>query len=313
MNQIDDIDDLHLNCACMKLHHLKALLAIGESGSFTGAATALKMSQSSLSHAIAEFERELGVSLLARDRRGARVTEVGTRISAHARQALAAVDAIQAEADSTRGMLSGRIRIGSIPSAAVSLVPKVVAHFSRRHPGVEIVLLEEPSQGMQQLTDWLHSGMIDIALVELPIADLKAVPLMADEFCLIASARSQHATRGRISVRELASEPFIMSRYVSERLIRRAYARHKIPLSIRFDVQDLSTLVSLVREGLGISIVPRVAFPETPPGVALLPLSPQIRRELGFAVESPERASPALAEFVRSLRELSAESRRPSS
>ncbi|HEX8755784.1 MAG TPA: LysR family transcriptional regulator [Steroidobacteraceae bacterium] len=296
----------------MKLHHLKALLAIGESGSFTGAATALEMSQSSLSHAIAEFERELGVSLLARDRRGARLTEVGTRISAHARQALATVAAIQAEADSTRGMLSGRIRIGSIPSAAVSLVPKVVAHFSRRHPGVEIVLLEEPSQGMQQLTDWLRSGMIDIALVELPIADLKAVPLMADEFCLIAPARSQLATRGRISVRELASEPFIMSRYVSERLIRRAYARHKIPLSVRFDVQDLSTLVSLVREGLGISIVPRVAFPETPPGVALLPVLPQIRRELGFAVESPERASPALAEFVRALRELSAGNRRPS-
>ena len=233
------------------------------------------------------------------------------RISTHARQALAAVEAIQAEADGTRGMLSGRIRIGSIPSAAVSFMPRVVAHFSRRHPGVEIVLLEEPSQGMQQLTDWLHNGMIDIALVELPIAGLKAAPLMADEFCVIASAGSQLATRGRISVRELAGEPFIMSRYVSERLIRGACARHKISLIVRFDVQDLSTLVSLVREGLGISIVPRVAFPETPPGVALLALSPRIRRELGFALGSPERASPALLEFVRALRELSAANRRP--
>ena len=295
----------------MKLHHLRALLAIGDNGSFTGAATTLEMSQSSLSHAIAEFEKELGVSLLARDRRGARLTEVGTRISAHARQALAAMDAIQAEADSTRGMLSGRVRIGSIPSAAVSFVPKVVAHFSRRHPGVEIVLLEEPSQGMQQLTDWLHNGTIDIALVELPIAALRSVSLMADEFCVITAAGSQLATRGRTSVRELASEPFIMSRYVSERLVRGAYARHKISLSVRFEVQDLSTLVSLVREGLGISIVPRVAFPETPPGVALLPLSPQIRRELGFALGSPERASPALSEFVRALRELSAAKRRP--
>jgi DNA-binding transcriptional LysR family regulator len=306
MNQIDGDHIKHLQYAYMKLHHLRALLAIAENGSFTRAAAALEMSQSSLSHAVAEVERELGVSLLVRGRQGARLTEVGMRISAHARQALAAVHSIRAEAESTRGMLSGRIRIGSIPSAAVSFLPKVVAHFSRRHPAVEIVLLEEPSQGMQQLTDWLRNGTIDIALVELPIGDLRTVPLMADEFCAIASASSQLATCRKLSMRELANEPFIMSRYVSERLVLAAYARHKISPTVRFDVQDLSTLVSLVREGLGISIVPRVAFPETPPGVALLPLSPRLRRELGFALKSPEHASPPLSEFVRALLEKSA-------
>lgn len=295
----------------MKLHHLTVLLAIADHGSFTGAAAVLELSQSSLSHAVAEFEREMGVSLLARDRQGARLTEVGARVAAHARRAIAAVDSIRAEAQSARGILTGRLRIGSIPSAAVSFVPKLVASFSRQHTGVEIVLLEEPSQGMQQLADWLRDGMIDIALLELPMDGIRTVRIFTDHFCAIVASGSALAARGKVSVRDLAGQPFIMSRYVSERVVRAAYARHKVSLTVRFDVQDLSTLVSLVREGLGISVVPNVAFPETPPGVALLPLAPRVRRELGFALNSWEHPSPALSAFVRALHEMSASQQGP--
>jgi DNA-binding transcriptional LysR family regulator len=285
----------------MKLHQLNALLAIADKGSFTGAAAALAVSQSSLSHAMAEFERELGVSVLARDRQGARLTEVGARVSDHARQVLAAVDSIRAEAQGAKGILTGRIRLGSIPSAAVSFVPRIIARFSRQHAGVEIVLLEEPSQSMRQLAEWLRDGTIDIALLELPMAGLRTVPVLKDQFCAIVSAGSALAARDKASARDLAGEPFIMSRYASERVVGAIYARHKVSLRVRFEVQDLSTLVSLVREGLGISIVPRVAFPETPPGVALLPLLPAVPRELGFALKSWEHQSPALAAFVRSF------------
>ena len=59
-----------------------------------------------------------------------------------------------------------------------------------------------------------------------------------------------------------------------------------IPALVRFEVQDLGTLVSMVREGLGVFVVPRVAFSATPPGVVLVPLIPRIRRELGFALRS---------------------------
>ena len=61
---------------------------------------------------------------------------------------------------------------------------------------------------------------------------------------------------------------------------------------IRFEVQDLGTLVNMVREGLGISIVPRVVFSDTPPGVVLVPVVPRIRRELGLALKEPEHSPP---------------------
>jgi DNA-binding transcriptional LysR family regulator len=294
----------------MRLHHLTALTAIAAAGSFTAAAAVLEISQSSLSHAIADLEAELGVSLLVRGRRGARLTEVGSRAVMHARQAIAAVESIRGEAASARGMLCGRLRIGSIPSAGVALLPKVVAHLSRQHPGIEVVLLEEPSQGMQQLLEWLRGGTIDVAVVELPLAQVKTVPLLDDEYCAIVAASSPLAGRRHISIRDLSAEPFVTSRYVSERLVRPAFAAQGVAPNVKFDVQDLATLVSLVREGLGVSAVPRIAFPETPPGVVLLPLLPRIRRQLGLALNPAAQHSPALSAFTSALQELSTRSRR---
>src|SRR5215471_21282194 len=118
----------------MNVHHLKALLAIADKGSFTRGAKSLEMSQSSLSHAIRDLERELDVTLFLRDRHGAHLTASGQRVLAHARQAIASLDSIRAEADHARGILSGRVRVGSIPSATVSFLPKVIAHFGRQHP-----------------------------------------------------------------------------------------------------------------------------------------------------------------------------------
>ena len=95
----------------------------------------------------------------------------------------------------------------------------------------------------------------------------------------------------------------------SEPLLRAAYARHQLTPRVRFEVQDLGTLISMVREGLGLSIVPRIAFPAALPGVTLVPVTPRIHRELGLAIRDPEHAAPALRAFVRSAEEVAAKTR----
>lgn len=289
----------------MRIHHLRALSAVADKGTFTGAAATLGISQSSLSHAIAGLEHELDIPLVLRGRRGAQLTEIGQRVLVHARQALASLESIRAETDGLRGALSGRIRVGSIPSATVDLLPKVMAQFSRRHPAVELTLLEEPSQGMRQLLEWLREGTIDLALLEAPVGGVAVVPLLHDELRAIVSSRSPLARHGQLCIRDLAKEPFILSRYSTERLIHAAYAREGLAPAIRFELQDLGTLVSMVREGLGISIVPKLAFPAAPPGVRLISISPRIRRQLGYAVMPSHRPAPAVQAFIEALREVS--------
>src|SRR5262249_1915947 len=183
----------------MRLHHLHALTAIADSGSFTAAAKRLRISQSSLSHSISDLEGELNLSLLERSRQGARPSQAGLRILAHARQALASVESIRAEARSSAGQLFGRVKIGSIPRAAIAFLPKVIGPFCRENPHVEVVLLEEPSQGMEQLVKWLRGAVIDVAIMELPVPDLNVVPFLRDELCVIVASSSPAARAMRLS------------------------------------------------------------------------------------------------------------------
>jgi DNA-binding transcriptional LysR family regulator len=310
VNQIDVIYINYLFFSYMEIHQLLALETIVKEGSFVAAATRLDLSQSSLSHAIAKLERELGARLLDRGRHGARPTDAGRRILQHVGQILASVEAIHSETDNSMGLLSGRVRVGSIPSATVTFLPKVIARFARAHPNVEIVLLEEPSQSTQLLEEWLRNQTIDLALIQLPAFGTKATTLMRDELCAILPTSSPMGRRRQVSIRDLAAEPFIMSRYTSEPLLQAAYARHHLTPSIRFEVQDRETLVSMVREGLGFSIVPRLAFPASLPGVTLVPITPRIHRELGLAIRDSEHASNALHAFVLSAQEIAVRRKR---
>jgi len=294
----------------MEIHQLRALEAIASEGSFLAAAKRLDLSQSSLSHSIAVLEKELGERLLNRGRHGAKPTDAGRRVLPYARQILSSLDAIRSETDVSSGLLSGRVRVGSIPSAAVAFLPKVIARFTRAHPHVEVVLLEDPSQSTQSLEEWLRAQMIDVALVQLPAPGMKTTTLMQDELCAILPSSSPLATRRQLSIRDLADEPFIMSRYTSEPLLRAAYARHRLSPRIRFEVQDLGTLISMVREGLGFSIVPRLAFPVALPGVTLVPVTPRIHRELGLAILDQEHTAPALRAFVSAIEEIATKRRR---
>jgi DNA-binding transcriptional LysR family regulator len=288
----------------LQFHQLRALDAIDNTRSFTAAAKQLEISQSSLSHAIAGMEKELGVRLFERGRYGAKPTEAGEGVLFHARQILNAIDAVYAEAASKSELLSGRIRIGSIPSAAVAFLPKVMAQFSAQYRHVDVVLIEEPSQGPQQLIKLVRDHTLDAAILELPLNELETAPLLEDELCALVPAQSSLA-RGTIApMRRLLRQPLIMSRYTSERLLRNAFAGFARPDKIRFEVQDLATLVNLVREGLGVSIIPRLAFPSVPAGVALRSVSPRIKREVGYAVRSLDQMSPALRAFLGKAQEL---------
>jgi DNA-binding transcriptional LysR family regulator len=227
----------------------------------------------------------------------------------YARQVLSSLDAIRAETSNATGLLAGRVRVGSIPSAAVAFLPRTIARFTRAHPNVEIVLLEEPSQSMQLLEEWLRAQTIDVALVHLPGVGVRTTMLMRDELCAIVPSSSSLSKRRQLSIRDLANEPFVMSRYTSEPLLHAAYARHQLTPRVRFEVQDLGTLISMVREGLGVSVVPRIAFPTVLPGVTLVPVTPRIHRELGLAMRDPEHSAPALRAFVRTAEEVASKTR----
>src|SRR6266542_4886118 len=124
----------------MELRQLRGVEAVARHRHFTRAAEELHVAQSALSHQIRRLEQELGTPLFERTRRRVRTTEAGRSIAARARRVLAEVDGARQEIDELRGVVRGRIWVGALLPAGELDVPRLLARFSRAHPGVEVSL-----------------------------------------------------------------------------------------------------------------------------------------------------------------------------
>ncbi|MDP9478452.1 MAG: LysR family transcriptional regulator [Actinomycetota bacterium] len=294
-----------MNALDVTLRQLEVLVAVTEAGGFTKAAEALRMTQPGVSHTIAGLERELGAPLIERDRGGVRPTEVGERVLVHAREVLSLVERIGHEAAGSKELRNGRLRIGGFPSATSRILPMLMGAFNGRYPGVEIVLVEGTDG---EVLDRIRSREVDVGFVTLPAGDLETVPVAEDEMLAVLPKGHPLANAGAAGLEELAAEPFVMSKGGCEPLISSAFRSAGREPDTRFEVRDMGTILAMVGEGLGVTIVPELALPRQPgmlTGLRTVPLDPPVQRHLALAVRSLEAASPAATAFVQLAGELS--------
>ena len=288
----------------LTLQQLRVLAAVVDSGSFTGAAKTLRMTQPGVSHTISGLEAALGVALLERDRWGVRTTEVGGEVVFYAREVLGLVERVGLAASGTKELEHGTLRVGSFPSAAGRLLPAIVGSFGRRYPGVEVILAEG-NDG--QVREWVRSRTVDVGFVTLPAEGLETVPVAEDEMLAVVPDGHPLSEEGAVEVERLAAEPFVMSKGGCGPLILAAFRSAGRAPDVRFEVRETGTILAMVGEGLGVSVVPELALPEASRDlrrVRALPLDPPVRRRLALAVRSLESASPAAAAFVEQARSL---------
>lgn len=282
------------------LPQLRALIAVVDAGSFGDAAAELNMSQSSLSEAIGKLEDLVGLSLLRRSARGTLPTPAGLRAVAHARAAVqAAGDVLLAAQDDSK--LSGVLRVSSIRSAATHLLPPVLLAFRQQHPGVMFKLLDVERAGLGE--EQVRSGQTDMALVEVEsglAVDLRLTPLLQDDYLFVAPE-----SRGTlpVTVQELADAPLLLSSR-SDRCFQRTEAylgRLGISAAKTTEIDQDSVTLSMVRHGLGITLMPRLALSPVPAGLVTLPLPEPLTRSLVMAALPHRAGLPLIRAFTSAL------------
>jgi DNA-binding transcriptional LysR family regulator len=278
----------------MNLAQLKALRAVHEAGSVTGAAALLGVTQSAVSHALASLESELGLRLAVRDRGGCSLTGPGRRLLPHALEALRHLDRLTEEAASLAGLTTGRLRIGVFPSVG-GLLPPLMRAFGRLYPAVEVVLLEGTDE---EILDWLDGRVVEIGVVTGPRDDLHTVPPAADELMAVLPAGHPLAGERDVALEELADDPFLLSTGGCETLIRRLYAERDVPLEPARRVREMGTLLAMIGEDLGVSVIPSLSLAGAGPGTVALPLRPAVTRRLLLAARSAADPGPAGAAFL---------------
>lgn len=285
----------------MNIEHLRILLSVVEWGSFSTAALKLDISQSAVSRAIAALEEELGVSLLTRGRFGAHPTLVGERILHHARSILEVREQIDYEVNLAKGLKGGRVRIASFRSAATHLLPPLIARFCQRFPTIEVTLTEDDPIGVEQA---LHEGRVDIGLVPLPRSseDFETWEIVRDEFVVLLPCSAQPLP-DRLTWKELSTYSFILYNYAEcTSAVRNHWAKWGQSPKVAYEIKEDSTIVSMVAQGLGAAILPRLAALPIPDSVQVRSLPEPLERIIGAAIVANILHPPAVFAFLDLLR-----------
>ncbi|AFZ33209.1 transcriptional regulator [Gloeocapsa sp. PCC 7428] len=281
----------------IKLSQLRALVAVAEHGNFSTAALHLDISQSAVSHAIAALEEDLGVVLLARGRHGAHPTPVGERIITHARQVLQLLETMAKEANLEKGLHGGQVRIGCFRSVATHILPAVIAEFRNHFPKIAVTITEH--YDYIDVEQALREGHADLGFTYLPASDeFETWKLLRDDYIVLLPPTAPTTTK-QINWKQLAAYPLIVpSTNTCSIRIRNHLRFSDYPLNIAYEVREDSTIVSMVVQGLGAAILPRLAAEPLPPGVQACTLPIPLERIIGVAVLANTLQTPAVFAFL---------------
>lgn len=244
------------------LRQLRYFQAAAESGSVSGAAQTLAISQSAVTEAIRELEADLGVQLFDRHPRGLDITPRGHQFLRHAEAILATVsDARQAMvAEGTQ--LSGRLNIGMTSLVAGYVISDVLARFRRANPAVEIAALEDSGEYLEHL---LIGGELDVAvMVTSNLRDrlaLQAEIIDVSPYQLWLPNGHKLASQPSVAIADLVDEPMIMLRLdETEEPTRRLLAAFGARPKVSFRTRSVEAVRSLVATGAGVALLPALIY-----------------------------------------------------
>jgi len=247
---------------------------------------------------IRDLEKELGVELVERRSGEAALTEIGSEVARRAERVLAASRDLVDFARHRSRTLSGRLRLGIIPTLAPYVLPKVLPDLQAGYPDLTIELRETQTK---VLLDELSGGDLDAVMLALPLpdAEIESIRLFDDAFLLAVPANDPLPRDARVNPREIDQQRLILLEeghcLRDQALAYCATARHEMPLSL--GATSLATVMQMVASGYGVTLVPEVAIDVEvrDERVKLLRFtSPEPGRTVGLAWR---RTSPRKADF----------------
>ncbi|MDQ3553270.1 MAG: LysR family transcriptional regulator [Chloroflexota bacterium] len=244
------------------VHQLRLLTAVIDSGGFSRAATALDLSQPAVSHQLKALAGAIGTPVVEVVGRRVRLTQAGELLYDHAKRILAEFEAAAASLDELRGLKRGRLRVAGDTTVGIYVLPDLLGAFRKDHPSIEVQLAVDNRQGVYRR---LVAGEVDFVVSgrrwEDPSITLVVRPFLANELIAIASLRHPLTGRHRVTLEELAAQPFIVREPGSGTRETAEEAMRAAGLAIRpvMELASNGAIKRAVAQDLGVSILSRYA------------------------------------------------------
>jgi LysR family transcriptional regulator, transcription activator of glutamate synthase operon len=298
----------------MEVHQLVYFESVSRHLHFTRAAEELNVAQPSVSQQIRKLEAELGAPLFHRMKRRVTLTEAGQTFLPHARAVLQRLEEARFEVQELTGLRKGSLAVGAPPSVGTHLLPRALAAFSERHPGISLAFREA---GSRTLLSLLEEGELDLAVVIQPIRHpaLETMPLLEEELLLAVPRQHVLATGSRrIRLTQLRDEPFVLLREGAYDLREQTLAacrRAGFEPRVALDGGEMDSLLRFVAAGIGLAILPEMVVGDVDAhdgSVAVRRLLPRLSRSLVIARRRDRYFSAAAREFATLLGDAAAAS-----
>lgn len=289
----------------MNSQHLEYFCKVAEFGSFSRAAIFLGINQSALSRHVRNLERDLGIQLFYRNGRGVVLTEFGERLLARAARALEEIALAKQEAVNARTETIESVVIGMTPTVGRVLIQPLARELTGAFPNIKLRFMEGFSG---HLLEWLDAGRLDLAVLYQGWSGgrLHSEHLIDERLCLVSSKKAKKL-KPKTPTAELADVSLILpsAPHGLRRLVDLAAAELKIPLKIGIEADSFESILSLVKDNLGSTVLPAVSIQdELARGQlqASLLIKPEVTRSLILATPTNRPPVRGLAQISKAIK-----------
>ena len=281
----------------METARCRAVLAAAETGSFSRAAEVLRYTPSGVNQLVTAFENELGFSVFRRSTKGVSLTENGQLLLPTVREFLRQEDRLFELATEINGLLIGSVTIAAYSSIATHWLPAVIRVFQQDYPHVSIRLME----GIwQEVSGWLDDRTADIGFFSYQEGmPYEWIPLAEDPMLALLPQGQPLADASAYPLKDCEKDDFIMPALGCDDDVEALFRHYGIVPKIRFTTMENFSAMSMVEQGLGISIMNQLITEGHICNVVKLPLAPPAQITMGAALHSRVDASPAVKMFLK--------------
>lgn len=275
----------------MSLYSYQVFLEVVDSGSFVKASEKLNLSPSAVSHAVKSLENEFGFSLFKRNRAGAVITSSGERVLLYIRSIIKLQRNIEQEISIINNYDVGAVRIGLFASVASNWFIRILHSFKEKYPGIDVIF----QQGdYADILEWLKQGTVDMAFTTDELAkNINFTPLKSDPLICVTSSDFVPRNFMSITPDDLRDNPLIINKECEKYDAKAFLQKYDLHPDAYYETVTHQTLFAMVREGMGICLIPELVASQAPQGVKKYPILSNPSRVIGLSYSDKDTVSPA--------------------
>lgn len=280
----------------MSIQKYIAFVKAVEYGSFTKAAQSLNYTQSGISRMISDLETEWQVSLFERGRAGISLTSDGLKLFPQLKRICNEHEILTMQIEDLHGIQSGMIRIGTFSSVATHWLPNMIKFFKKDYPNIDFELL---LGDYTEIENWIIEGRVDFGFLRLPSKEqFETIFLEQDRLLAVIPEDHPLANCEKFPISELLNRPFLLLEKGAKAEISEIFEKHQISPQVHFTTWDDYAIMSMVENGLGISILPELILQRIPYQIIAKELEIPAYRNIGIAMREQKSLSLAAKKFL---------------